>query len=538
MLLGRLKCDIMDIIQRRYPIGIQTFSEIREGNYVYDDKTDLVWKLANSVKYVFLSRPRRFGKSLLSTTLKSYFEGRRDLFEGLKIMEYEKEWKGYPVIHLDLSTAKDMGNAAKLRSGLKDVLEDYCAEYEVNVKSRTPGQCLKRIILSANKKHESKVVVLIDEYDAPLLDVLHDNDRLEDMRSVMREFFQPLKACEGSIRFCFLTGITKFSQLSIFSTLNNISDMSMDDEYATICGITENELVTALREDAEMLAKEYECTFEEMRSRLKQHYDGYHFSKKSDEVYNPYSLMNCFAKKEIRSFWFESATPTFLFRQMQRFGTDITGLDSIEAPETEFNLPTENLNNALPLLYQTGYLTIKDYDAFSKMYKLGIPNQEVRVGLTCGLISMYTGVNSGNVQAGCAYKMYKSLISGDIDQALRELKAFLAGVPYVEGFKKKLTEAAAREGFYEYTFYLILSMLNVYVRTQVKCWTGRTDMIVFAPETIYVFEFKVGDTAEAALKQIDESGYAEQFATDGRNVVKVGVSFDIDTWTINEWMVN
>ena len=537
MLLGRLKCDIMDIIQRRYPIGIQTFERIIEEKRVYVDKTGLVWKLANSSAFVFLSRPRRFGKSLLSTTLKSYFEGRRDLFEGLKIMEYEKEWKGYPVIHLDLSTAKDMGNAAKLRSGLKDVLEDYCAEYEVNAKSRTPGQCLKRIILSAYKKHESKVVVLIDEYDAPLLDVLHDNDRLEDMRSVMREFFQPLKACEGNIRFCFLTGITKFSQLSIFSTLNNISNMSMRPEYAAICGITERELTTVLREDVEMLAKKYECSYDEMHKLLKQHYDGYHFTRDSEELYNPYSLFNCFDQKEMGSFWFESATPTFLFRQMQRFGTDITGLDSIEAPETEFNLPTENLNNALPLLYQTGYLTIKDYDAFSKMYKLGIPNQEVRVGLTCGLIPMYTGVNSGNVQAGCAYKMYKSLISGDIDQALRELKAFLAGVPYVEGFKKKLTEAAAREGFYEYTFYLILSMLNVYVRTQVKCWTGRTDMIVFAPETIYVFEFKVGDTAEAALRQIEESGYAEQFATDGRNVVKVGVSFDIDTWTINEWQV-
>ena len=527
----------MEIIQRRYPIGIQTFERIIEEKRVYVDKTDLVWKLANSSAFVFLSRPRRFGKSLLSTTLKSYFEGRRDLFEGLKIVEYEKEWKNYPVIHLDLSTAKDMGNAAKLRTGLKDILEDYCTEYEVNVKSRTPGQCLKRIILSAYKKHESKVAVLIDEYDAPLLDVLHDNDRLEDMRSAMREFFQPLKACEGMIRFCFLTGITKFSQLSIFSTLNNISNMSMDDEYATICGITENELVTALREDAEMLAKEYECTFEEMRSRLKQHYDGYHFSKKSDEVYNPYTLMNCFAKKEIRSFWFESATPTFLFRQMQRFGTDITRMDRIVATESAFNIPTEKMSDALPLLYQTGYLTIKGYDRESQAYSLQIPNQEVRIGFAEGMLPFFCGIREDSVKLGCAYKMWKALKSNDIDQALRELKAFLVGVPYVEGFKKKLKDAATREGFYEYTFYLILSMLNVYVRTQVKCWTGRTDMIVFAPETIYVFEFKVGDTAEAALKQIEESGYAEQFATDGRNVVKVGVSFDIDTWTINEWQV-
>lgn len=527
----------MTVTKRKYPLGIQTFERIIEEKLVYVDKTDLVWKLANSSTFVFISRPRRFGKSLLSTTLKSYFEGRRDLFEGLMIMDFEQEWKKYPVIHLDLSTAKGQESPTELKRHLNWMMSELEGLDYIDNKT-TPGEKLTKTIRSLSRNSNDKVVILIDEYDAPLLDVLHEKENLEDMRKVMQEFYQPLKACEGMIRFCFMTGITKFSQLSIFSTLNNISNVSMRPEYAAICGITEHELTTVLREDVEMLAKKYECSYDEMRRLLKQHYDGYHFTRDSEELYNPYSLFNCFDQKEISSFWFESATPTFLFRQMQRFGTDITGLDSIETPETEFNLPTENLSDALPLLYQSGYLTIKDYDAFSKMYKLGIPNQEVRVGLTRGLIPMYTGVNSGNVQAGCAYKMYKSLMTGDVDLSLRELKAFLAGVPYVEGFKKKLSEAATREGFYEYTFYLILSMLNVYVRTQVKCWTGRTDMIVFAPETIYVFEFKVGDTAEAALKQIEESGYAEQFATDGRNVVKVGVSFDIDTWTINEWRVN
>lgn len=524
-------------MRRRYPIGIQTFSEMIDGGYVYVDKTDLVWKLANSIKFNFLSRPRRFGKSLLSTTLKSYFEGRKDLFEGLKIMELEKEWKEYPVIHLDLSTAKGQKSLDALRETLLFLMRYYREDYGITNDNITPGQCLAEIITKASKKRGSKVVVIIDEYDAPLLDVLHENDNLAAMRRVMQEFYQPLKACEGMIRFCFLTGITKFSQLSIFSTLNNISNVSMDTEYATVCGITEDELLTILKDDIEMLAKEYESSIEEMHLRLKQQYDGYHFAKKSEEVYNPFSLFNCFNKKEIRNFWFDSGTPTFLFHQMKRFGTNITAMDDIVAPETAFNVPTETMTDALPLLYQAGYLTIKDYDRDSGFYKLQIPNKEVRSGFADGLLPFYSGLRSSDVQTGCAYKMWAALRDGDVDRSLRELKAFLAGVPYVEGFKGKLAEAATKEGFYEYTFYLILSMLNVYVLTQVKCSTGRVDMTVFAYDTIYLFEFKVKSTATKAIQQIEDRGYADRYATDPRKLVKVGVNFDIDTWSIEDWKI-
>lgn len=529
------KKDSMATTKRRYPIGIQTFERIIKEGYIYVDKTDLVWQIANGSPFTFLSRPRRFGKSLLTTTLKSYFEGHRDLFEGLKIMELEKEWKQYPVIHIDMSTCKGHNGAKELREKIMFTLRSM--QIDGIGDAQTPGGALIGMIKALYNRSGKQVVVLIDEYDAPLLEVMHEQDNLEAMRKVMQEFYQPLKACEAMIRFCFLTGITKFSQLSIFSTLNNISNISMDREYATICGITEKELTTVLSDDIDMLSEEYECTHEEMHQMLKRQYDGYHFSGRSEEVYNPYSLFNCFNKKEIRNYWFESGTPTFLFNQMKRFGTDITQMDEILADVASFDRPTETLTDALPLLYQAGYLTIKKYDRKYNIYTLSIPNQEVRIGFAKGLLPYYSGLDTNNVHIGCATKMWMALQKGDIDQTLRELKAFLAGVPYVEGFKQKLAETTTREGFYEYTFYLILSMLNVYVQTQVKCSTGRVDMIVHAPDTIYLFEFKIKSTAEKALQQIEEKDYAAQFATDPRNLVKVGVNFDIDTWTIEDWAI-
>ena len=527
----------MTLQPQRYPIGIQTFSEIIEGKYVYVDKTDLVWKLAHTAKFIFLSRPRRFGKSLLTTTLKSYFEGRRDLFEGLKIMPLEQEWKQYPVIHIDASRAKGQESPDALCRMLSLLIKPYEKIYGADADEQTPGARLAGVINRAAETSGEKVVVIIDEYDAPLLEVMHEQENLAAMRKVMQEFYQPLKACEGMIKFCFLTGITKFSQLSIFSTLNNIKNVSMMPEFATICGITEQEMETSMGDSIDALAEEYECSHDEMLRMLKLRYDGYHFAKRSKGVYNPYSLINAMSDRELKNYWFESGTPTFLFNQMRRFGTDITKMDDITAPEMAFHAPTETLTDALPLLYQAGYLTIKGYDRKSENYTLGIPNQEVRVGFTEGLLPVYSGIRSYDVRNGCAFKMWDALERGDIDQTLREMKAFLASVPYIEGFKQKLAEAATKEGFYEFTFYLILSMLNVYVQTQVKCWTGRVDAIVYMPQAIYLFEFKTRETSEAALAQIDDKHYADRFATDPRKVVKVGVQFDLDTWTIGDWAV-
>ena len=521
---------------RRYPIGIQTFSEIIRNGYVYVDKTDLVWQLAHYAKYIFLSRPRRFGKSLLTSTLESYFQGEKDLFEGLKIMQMEQEWAQYPVLHLDLSGAKHMP-PDQIREELYNMLAPYEKVYGENPRETTPGMRLGGLIDRAYEQTGKQVAVIIDEYDAPLLDVLHEDTMLKEVREVMQEFYQRLKKQEPKIKFCFIAGITKFSQLSIFSTINNLTNVTMDPVFSNICGITEDELQTVLKEDIEMLAQETFMSFEAMHQKLKLRYDGYHFTKKPTDVYNPFSLLKAFQQREVANYWFESGTPTFLIHQMQHYNTDIMSLDRMEVFASEFDQPTEAMQSALPLLYQSGYLTIKDYDRDTETYTLSIPNQEVRIGYVEGLLPVYTGLEAGRVKAGFAMKFWLALRKGDTDQAMREMQAYMASIPYVEGFKQKLKDVATAEGFYEYTMYLIFSTLNFYVRTQVKCAGGRVDMVVWMPDTTYVFEMKVNDTAQKALEQIDSHGYAIPYETDDRRVVKVGVKFSADTRTPEEWVI-
>ena len=524
-------------IERKYPVGIQTFEKIVKGGYIYVDKTDLVWQLTRQSNYVFLSRPRRFGKSLLTSTLKSYFEGRKDLFEGLKIMNLEQEWAEHPVIHLSLSQAKSQESAEALRQRLMLLLEDYANKYGHKETERTPGALLTGIVRRAVEQTGRQAVVIIDEYDAPLLEVMHEEQNLPAFRKVMQEFYVPLKDLDPYLQFCFITGITKFSQLSIFSTINNLNNVTMLPKFAAICGITEDELTTALADDIALLAKSYDYSPAEMHQRLKRQYDGYHFSEYSPGVYNPYSLMKSFQNQSVKNYWFESGTPTYLIRQMQLFHTDIMSLDAMEEPAESFDIPTEAMTTALPLLYQSGYLTIKGYDRETELYTLDIPNQEVRIGYTRGLMPTYIGMESGSVQSGFAVKFWRALKRHDVDEALREMQAYLAGIPYVEGFKRKLEEAAVKEGFYEYTLYLIFSMLNVYVRTQVKCRCGRTDVVVLMPDTTYVIELKVNGTAREALDQINSKHYALPYQTDGRQVVKVGMSFDPATMTVGEWEI-
>ena len=524
-------------MKRRYPIGIQTFSRIIREGYVYVDKTDLVWKLQDYAKYIFLSRPRRFGKSLLSSTLESYFLGEKELFEGLKIMELEKEWKQYPVIHLDMSTAKGQPTAEDLRAKLCLLLKDYTEEYGSDPDEKTPGGMLTGLIKRMNRTTGRQVAVIIDEYDAPLLEVLHKGEELEDMRRVMQEFYVQLKANERYLKFCFITGITKFSQLSIFSTLNNLLNVTMDPKFSTICGITDAELSTVLAEDIAQLASRRNLSADEMHTKLKQQYDGYHFSEDSEGVYNPYSLLKAFLQGKVKNYWFESGTPTFLIRQLQRFGTDITKIDGLEVPSSAFDRPTEAMTTSLPLLYQSGYLTIKDYDDESEIYTLAIPNQEVRVGLAEGLMPTYTGLDGGDVQSGFALKFWRALKKNDMEAALTEMQSYLAGLPYVEGFKKKLADVSNAEGFYEWTFYLIFSMLNVYVRTQVKCAGGRIDMVVHMPSTTYVMELKLNGTARDALSQIEAKGYATPYQSQGAPVVKVGLAFSTDSKTLTDWLI-
>ncbi len=353
--------------QRKYPIGIQTFSEIVKGNYLYVDKTDIVWNLAHYGKFIFLSRPRRFGKSLLTSTLESYFKGEKQLFEGLKIMELEQEWEEYPVLHFDLSIAKAQPTPEALRDRLLFILNEYTKIYGSGEAETMPGSMLQGLIRRAYEQTGKQVAVFIDEYDAPLLDRLHEGEDLQKIREVMQEFYVPLKANERYIKFCFITGITKFSQLSIFSTINNLLNVTLDPRFAAISGITEQELTTTLREDIGILADTYQLSWEEMHQKLKLQYDGYHFSENAEEIYNPFSLLKCFHQQKVANYWFESGTPTFLIRQMQHFNTDIMSFDKLEVPATAFDQPTEAMTTALPLLYQSGYLTIKDYDRESNI---------------------------------------------------------------------------------------------------------------------------------------------------------------------------
>ena len=523
-------------MERRYPVGIQTFSEIVRGGYVYVDKTDLVWQLAQYSKFIFMSRPRRFGKSLLTSTLESYFRGEQELFEGLKIMEFEKEWEQYPVIRLDLSGTKHSG-VQGVKDELGRLLKEYEKEYGRDIDETTPGMRFAGVISRACEQTGKQVAVIIDEYDAPLLDVLHEDATLKEMREVIQEFYQRLKMLEPKIKFCFITGITKFSQLSIFSTINNLTNVTMDAKFGAICGITEQEMLSELKEDIDMLAAEYEISFEDMHHKLKMQYDGYQFTEKSEEIYNPFSLLKAFQQQKVAGYWFESETPTFLIHQLQHFRTDIMSFDKLEVPSTAFDQPTENMKDALPLLYQSGYLTIKDYDQEIESYSLSIPNQEVRIGYTKGLLPAYTGLNDSDVQMGFAAKFWRALKQGDINKALQEMQNYMAGIPYVEGFKQKLAEAATAEGFYEYTLYLIFSMLNVYVRTQVKVAGGRVDMVVWMPDTTYVFEMKTSDSAQKALEQINDKDYAIPYQTGGRKVIKIGVKFNVESRIPEEWVI-
>ncbi len=520
---------------KKYPVGIQTFSRIIREGYVYVDKTDLVWQLKEYATFVFLSRPRRFGKSLLTSTLESLFLGEKELFQGLKIMQMEQEWKRHAVIHLDLSSAKGQPSAEALRQRLLLLLDPYAELYGRKDAETTPGALLEGIIRRASNQTPSSVVVIIDEYDAPLLDVLHDSSLLSEMRQVMQEFYVPLKANERLVKFCFITGVTKFSQLSIFSTINNMKNVSMLPRFAAICGITEEEVKSCFNDDIGDMADVYGCSWSDMFNRIKQRYDGYHFAAVSPDIYNPYSLLNTFLDQQLGYEWFATGTPTFLIRQLRQWNTDITALEHLEVPSSAFDQPTENMSDALPLLYQSGYLTIKGYDTDTEMYTLSIPNQEVRVGYVRGLLPAYTGLNSADVQTGFAAKFWKALRAGDVEQAMHVMQGYFAEIPYVEGFRQKLKDAAVAEGFYEYTLYLVFSMLNVYVRTQVKCAKGRADIVVWTVDAIYVFELKMSGTAEEALRQIDEKGYATPYQADGRRVVKVGVVFNADTRIPESW---
>ena len=514
--------------QRLYPIGIQTFSELITKNYLYIDKTEYVYRMTHSgAKYMFLSRPRRFGKSLLVSTLHSYFVGCKDLFAGLAIDRLETEWMGYPVLHFDMSTAKHMD-----KESLLDELEGKLLKYE-EVYGRGEGekkvnQRLQGVIERACRQTGKQVVVLIDEYDAPLLDVVHEEKNLPALRNVMRNFYSPLKACDPYLRYVFLTGITKFSQLSIFSELNNIKNISMDEKYGGICGITKEEMLTQMSDDIALLADKLDLTYEDAVSKLTDHYDGYHFTWPSSDIFNPYSLLNALADGRIESYWFGSGTPTYLIEMLNKFGVLPSRIGGVEAVASDFDAPTERMTSVVPLLYQSGYLTIKDCDRDFGVYSLDIPNREVRVGLMESLIPSY--ITKDTLTANTTVvNLARFLSRDDMDGALRLLQTFLSTVPYCDN--------ARSEGHFQQVLYIIFSLLGYYVDVEVRTPVGRVDVVLRTKTTLYVMELKLDKTAESALNQINLKNYPERFALCGFPVVKVAVNFDSGRGTLESWVI-
>ena len=518
----------MEDLQRLYPIGIQTFSKIREGNYLYIDKTEYVYRMTHSASsYMFLSRPRRFGKSLLTSTLHSYFSGRKELFHGLAMEKLEKEWTEYPVLHFDMSTAKH-ADSEQLLQELNLKLYGYEQIYGRLEEEVNPNQRLMGLIKRAYEQTGKKVVVLIDEYDAPLLDVVHERENLDVLRNIMRNFYSPLKACDPYLRYVFLTGITKFSQLSIFSELNNIKNISMDEPYAAICGISEDEICLQMKDDLGGLAKKLEITPEEALMKLKENYDGYHFTSPSPDIYNPFSLLNAFADGKFGSYWFGSGTPTYLINMLEKFGVEPSEIGNNRVSVEDFDAPTERMTSIIPLLYQSGYITIKNYDEELDLYTLNIPNKEVRIGLMKSLLPHYVGSKAPETTTMVAY-LSRDIRNGDMDTALRRLQTFLSTIPQCDNTKY--------EGHYQQVFYIIFSLLAYYVDVEVRTPRGRVDIVLRTKTTLYVMELKLDKSAGEAMEQIDLKNYPERFALCGLPVVKVAVSFDSERCTIGDWEI-
>ena len=515
-------------IVNKYPVGIQTFEKIREGNYLYIDKTKyIVDFLKKGMTYVFLSRPRRFGKSLFASTLQAYFEGRKELFEGLAIAEYEKEWVKHPVLHFDMSGAKHFDKEA-LKRYLHLQLRNYENVYGRNEEEVDPNERLDGLVKRAYKQTGQKVVVIIDEYDAPLLDVVHERENLQTLRFIMQNFYSPLKKLDPYLEFTFITGITKFSQLSIFSELNNLDNISMFDQYSAICGISKTELTTVMKPDVEGLGKALGMTYEECLEELRKYYDGYHFSEHSEDVFNPFSLIRAMNGQKIESYWFGSGTPSYLIKSLQKYHVNVMDIENNNCDVDDFDVSPEQMTSPLPLLYQSGYLTIKKYNPMLKRYSLGYPNREVKIGMLKSLAPNYLSPISLD-NSSLVGDFLEKLYDGNLEGAMTRLKAYLASI------SNRLSNKNERD--FQTVFYLIFNLMGAYMRVEEDSAVGRADAVVYMPDAVYVFELKYDGSAEEAIKQIDDKGYLIPYSADGKRLIKVGVNYDSQQRTIGEWTI-
>ena len=494
----------------------------------------MMYDLADKYSYVFLARPRRFGKSLLCNTLIAYFNGQKELFEGLKVMNLEQQWTKYPVLHFILSGLKDC-SIEDAKSKLELFISTYEKDYGRDEAERTPGARFRGLIHRAYEQTGEKVVVILDEYDSAIMRLMDKPEELDKMRSLLREFYQVLKDEGEYLRFVFITGVTKFSQLSIFSELNNLKQISMLDEYSGICGITQEELDTTLRPCVEEYAQNLKVTVDEAYALLKKNYDGYHFSENSKDVYAPYSLLNALNDNKITHYWFDNATSSSLLKHLSRFPiTRALNYDGVEVSENEFSIPCENADTPMPLLYQSGYLTIASYDPLVQEYVLKIPNNEVRKGLIDCLMPLI--LKRTVADNNCVVRdMAKAVFKSNLSDALTALRSYIAKIPYDVITKEQWEDKESREAFYQLLLYMAFSMLNSTVDTEVKSILGRADVVIKTKTDIFVLELKVDDTVENALAQIDDKGYAIPYEADGRKITKCGVTISSEKRNITHW---
>ncbi len=526
----------------KYPIGIQSFAQIIEDGYVYVDKTALVYDLVTKGKIYFLSRPRRFGKSLLVSTLKAYFLGKKELFRGLAIDSLETEWAEYPVFHIDFNgTNFTQGNA--LHRKIEGHVAEWEREYGKTSDEVSLGDRFAYVLKQAHQRYGRRAVVLIDEYDKPILDVLDtnytievDGERrpIEDVnRDILKGFYSVFKAADEDLQFVLLTGVTKFSQVSVFSGFNQPADISMDRRYEALCGITEAELYSYFDEPIRELAVRYRYTEEEMRLFLKRQYDGYHFSDEMTDIYNPFSLLNAFASQRVDDYWFRSGTPSYLIRLLNHTHEELDELTGRYYDPSEFIDYKADVEKPLPMIFQSGYLTIKECDISTNTFLLDFPNNEVRKGFVTMIATDY--LKSKESAGSWTIEVFYALKRGDLERFRKLLTGFLADIPYT--MRRKETERE-RERYFHYTFYLLMRMVSCYtVYTEKQQSEGRVDCIIEVPDYIYIFEFKLDGTAAEALAQIEERGYARPYASDPRPLYRIGVSFSSETGTVDDWAV-
>ena len=530
---------------RKIPIGVQSFEVMRNDKFLYVDKTHFLFKLVCSNRVYFLSRPRRFGKSLFLSTLKAYFLGQKELFKGLYLEKAEEKraeiektdaWIEYPVLYMDFNIGR-YDEPHSLKSHLNIILTQFEDIYGAREQEEEPAQRFAGIVQRAFQKTGKQVVILVDEYDKPLLQTMGANEALnEEFRNTLKAFYSVTKTCDEYIRFAFLTGVTKFSKVSIFSDLNNLQDISMLNNYAEICGLTQGEVENTFKPEIERLAKNTNNSYEKMLEELKKRYDGYKFSVLGEQVYNPFSILNVLNAGELKNYWFATGTPTFLVNYLKDAHYNVPDLDGkVELNEAGIEMYSADAKNPLQILFQAGYLTIKEYIAEANMYRLGFPNDEVRYGFLENLLPSYSSLRSDETGVS-VWEFVKDARAGNVDSFMERMQAIIAGVPYdnLPGDKLKL-----REKNYQTAVYLIFKLMGQFVQTEIHCAKGRADCIVHTKDTIYIFEFKLmsAGSADDAIAQIKEKGYASQFKADGKKIILVGSSFDEAEITIGEWKV-